>query len=218
MIKFLTFQIFLWPILWLPLEELLSSYKRGARTVMKKITFLKNFTDLCFRSSSLLISWHLHIAWKLPRSLARGLNWYPNKYIVEIDGINATLTLKGNTNIIFLNSATSRATRVTDKFSATLGLKSVSFARRLSRTLRKDDWFSAFGRCALSVPCHDHFAVLPPNRERVPHREFSGSFNVANSSKKSRKKQANTYKPRESTCKILFHVCVFAKGLFNEVS
>jgi len=88
--------------------------------VAKKVAFAKFSADVGFRISTPLVSWHLHIVWKLPGPLAHGSNWSPNKYIREIDGIIATFTLKGNTNIIFLNSPTSRATRVTHKLSATL--------------------------------------------------------------------------------------------------
>jgi len=58
---------------------------------------------------------------KTAKAIGTRLKLMPNKYIREIDGIIVTLTLKGNTNIIFLNSPTSRVTRVTHKLSATLG-------------------------------------------------------------------------------------------------
>lgn len=57
---------------------------------------------------------------KIANPIGTRLNLMP-KYIREIDGIITTLTLKGNTNIIFLNSSTSRVTRVTHKLSGTLG-------------------------------------------------------------------------------------------------
>jgi len=68
---------------------------------------------------------------KIANAIGTRLKLMPNKYIREIDGIIATLTLKGNTNIIFLNFPTSRATRVTHKLGATLGFQSVSFEHRL---------------------------------------------------------------------------------------
>ena len=58
---------------------------------------------------------------KTAKAIGTRFKLIPNKYIREIDGIIATLTLKGNTNIIFLNAPTSRVTRVTHKLSATLG-------------------------------------------------------------------------------------------------
>ena len=108
---------------------------------------------------------------KTAKAIGTRFKLIPNKYIREIDGIIATLTLKGNTNIIFLNAPTSRVTRVTHKLSATLGFQPVSSEHRLWH----DGWTSIFGRCSFSVLWCSRLSGLPPNYVRFPHWEFIGS-------------------------------------------
>lgn len=108
---------------------------------------------------------------KIANAIGTRLKLMPNKYIREIDGIIATLTLKGNTNIIFLNFPTSRATRVTHKLGATLGFQSVSFEHRLWH----DGWTSSFGRCSFFVVRCSRLSGLSPIYKRFPHCEFIGS-------------------------------------------